>query len=132
MFSVRHGVKARHTRRFPSHRSPRTARTRRFAVRQPAKQIGTYHTNVSSWESTGRIAKTELVSPLAAALGVTVEEILGLPRVRQGPTPGGKLGQILESAARLPRSQQQKIIDMAEAYIAQYEQAHSKRKVVAH
>ena len=95
-------------------------------MRQLAKQIGTYHTNVSAWERTGRVAKTEFLAPLATALGVTVEEILGLPRSRQGPTPGGKLGQIFESASRLPRNQQQKIIDMAEAYIAQYEQGHAK------
>lgn len=99
-----------------------------LSVRQLAKQIGTYHTNVSAWERTGRIGKTEFVAPLATALGVTVEEILGLPRSRQGPTPGGKLGQIFESASRLPRSQQQKIIDMAEAYIAQYDQSHAKGK----
>jgi transcriptional regulator with XRE-family HTH domain len=101
-----------------------------LTVRQLAKLIGTYHTNVSSWERTGRVAKTEFVAPLATALGVTVEEILGLPRSRQGPTPGGKLGQIFESASRLPRSQQQKIIEMAEAYIAQYEQGHAKQTPV--
>lgn len=103
-----------------------------LTVRQLAKQIGTYHTNVSSWERSGRVAKTEFVAPLAAALGVTVEEILGLPRSRQGPTPGGKLGQVLESAAKLPRNQQQKIIDMAQAYIAQYEHGHAKEKLAAH
>lgn len=103
-----------------------------LTVRQLAKQIGTYHTNISSWERTGRVAKTEFVAPLATALGVTLEEILGLPRSRQGPAPGGKLGQVLESAAKLPRNQQQKIIDMAEAYIAQYEHAHAKEKLAAH
>lgn len=95
-----------------------------FTVRQLAKQLGTYHTNVSSWERSGRVAKTEYVAPLAAALGVTVEEILGLPRKRQGPVPGGKLGQVMEAASRLPRRQQQKIIDMAEAFILQYENEH--------
>lgn len=98
-----------------------------LTVRELARQIGTNHPNVLYWEKTGQVAKTEFVAPLAAALGVTVEEILGLPRSRQGPTPGGKLGKIFESAARLPRSQQQKIIDMAEAYIAQYEQGHAKQ-----
>ncbi len=92
-----------------------------LTVRELARQIGTNHPNVLYWEQTGRIAKTEFVVPMATALGVTVEEVLGLPKSRTGPAPGGKLGQVFEAASKLPRRQQQKIIEMAEAFIERYE-----------
>ena len=92
-----------------------------LTVRELARQIGTNHPNVLYWEQCGRIAKTEFVAPMATALGVTVEEVLGLPKSRTGPTPGGKLGQVFEAASKLPRRQQLKIVEMAEAFIERYE-----------
>jgi hypothetical protein len=32
--------------------------------------------------------------------------------------PGGKLGQVFESVSRLPRRQQQKVIEMAEGFLS--------------
>jgi len=96
-----------------------------LSVRELARQIDTHHTNVSYWERTGRIGKSEFLAPVAQALGVTVEEVLGLPRSKQGPTPGGRLGQIFEAASRLPRRQQQKIIEFVEPFVAQHSNGSS-------
>jgi len=57
--------------------------------------------------------------PLAAILGVTIEELLGLPKSRQGPPAGGKLGQLFEAASKLPRSKQDKVIALLEAFVDQ-------------
>jgi hypothetical protein len=58
---------------------------------------------------------------MARTLGVTVEELLGLPpsRKRNGAPPG-KLGRLFEAVARLPRRQQQKIIDVVEALVERH------------
>ena len=99
-----------------------------ISIRELARQLNIHHTNIVYWEKTGRVAKAELLPQLAAILGVSVEEVLGQPRLKRTSLVPGKLGQIFEAAAKLPRRQQQKIIDMAAAYIAQYEQSHAKEE----
>lgn len=88
-----------------------------LSVRELARQIGTNHPNVLYWEKTGRVAKTEFLLPMAKALGVTVEEVLGEERSRKTIIAGGKMGQLFEQASRLPRSQQQKIADVIEGVL---------------
>ena len=91
-----------------------------LTVREFARELGTYHTNVLNWEKAGRITKTEFIVPAASILGVTVEELLGLPKMRNNPIPGGKLGQAFEAAAKLPRGKQEKVIALLDAFVAQH------------
>ena len=91
-----------------------------LTVREFARELGTYHTNVLNWEKAGRITKTEFIFPAASILGVTVEELLGLPKTRNNPIPGGKLGQAFEAAAKLPRGKQEKVIALLDAFVAQH------------
>ena len=99
-----------------------------ISVRELARQLDIHHTNIVYWEKTGRVAKTELLPQLAAILGVSVEEVLGQPRPKRAPIAPGKLGQIFEAAARLPRRQQQKIIEFVEPFIRE----RSKAGAAAH
>ncbi len=97
-----------------------------LSVRELARQVGTHHTNLSYWERTGRVGKTEFVLPLAEALGVTAEEVLGRPRPRgRAVTVGGRMGQVFDAASRLPRRQQQKILDIVEPFIREQEAAEA-------
>jgi transcriptional regulator with XRE-family HTH domain len=89
-----------------------------ITTRALARQLGIHHTNIVYWEKTGRVARVELLPKLAEALGVTLEELLGQPRPRRCSTAPGKLGQLFEAASRLPRRQQQKIIEFVEPFIA--------------
>jgi len=88
--------------------------------REFARQLGTSHTNVNSWEQAGWITKSEFIVPAAAILGVTVEELLGLPKTRKNPIPGGRLGQAFAAASELPRSKQEKVIALLDAFVAQH------------
>lgn len=90
-----------------------------LTVRELARQVGTNHTTVMYWERVGKVGKTEFVLPMAKALGVTVEEVLGEPRPRKTITAGGRMGQLFEEASRLPRSKQQRIVGVVEALLAQ-------------
>ena len=85
-----------------------------LTVRELARQIGTSHSNVLYWERSGKVGKMEFFLPMAKALGVTVEEVLGEPRPRKTITAGGKMGQLFEEASKLPRKQQQRIVDVVE------------------
>lgn len=91
-----------------------------LSVRELARQIGESHTNVSYWERSGQIPRSDKLAAIAKALGVTVEQLLGEPVVRRSTTPGGKARQLFEAVSRLPRRQQQKIVEVVEALVAQH------------
>ncbi len=85
--------------------------------REFARRLETSHTNVNTWERAGWITKAEFLAPAASILGVTIEELLGLPKKRKNPIPGGKLGQAFAQAAKLPRSKQEKVIALLDAFV---------------
>jgi hypothetical protein len=56
---------------------------------------------------------------LADALNVSVKDFVGTNgKKKRGTGPAGKMRQLFEAASRLPRSQQQKIAAVLEAFIA--------------
>jgi transcriptional regulator with XRE-family HTH domain len=93
--------------------------------REFARRLETSHTNVNAWEKAGWITKAEFLVPAASILGVTLEDLLGLPKKRKNPVPGGKLGQSYVQAAKLPRSKQEKVIALLDAFTAQHSAASS-------
>jgi transcriptional regulator with XRE-family HTH domain len=94
-----------------------------LSVRELARQIGESHTNVSYWERSGQLPRSNTLIAIAKALGVSVEELLGEPKAHRVATPAGKARQVFESVSRLPRRQQQKIVEVVEALIAQHGRA---------
>jgi transcriptional regulator with XRE-family HTH domain len=89
-----------------------------ISVRQLARILAIHHTNIVYWEKSGRIAKVELLPKMAEALGVTIEELLGLPKPRRVTVPAGRLGQVFRDVSELPRNQQQRIVEVVEDMIA--------------
>jgi transcriptional regulator with XRE-family HTH domain len=88
-----------------------------LTLRELARQVGTSHSNLLYWERSGKVGKMEFLLPIAKALGVTVEEILGQPRPRKTITAGGKMGQLFEEASKMPRSQQDKVVAVLEPFV---------------
>ena len=98
----------------------RTLRERAgLSVRELARQIDESHTNVSYWERSGQIPRSDKLAPIAKALGVTVEDLLGEPRLRRAAAPSGRAGRAFEAVSRLPRRKQEKIVEVVEALVAQ-------------
>ena len=91
-----------------------------FSVRELAKQIGESHTNVSYWERSGQIPRSDVLGPMARTLGVTVEELLGEPRPRRVVSPGGRARQLFEAVSKMPRRQQEKILDILEPFVREH------------
>ena len=98
----------------------RLRETAGLSVRELARQVGESHTNLSYWERSGQIPRSDVLAPLAQALGVSVEELLGQPAPKRAMAPGGKLGQAFQEASRLPRRQQEKLADFVKLFIAQH------------
>ena len=91
-----------------------------MSLRELARQIDQQPTNVSYWERTGQLPRSDVLLPMAQALGVTVEELLGQPRPKRNGAPGGRLGQVFQEVGQLPRRQQDKIIEVVQALLAQH------------
>jgi|TARA_Y100000385_G_C12998019_1_gene595836 transcriptional regulator with XRE-family HTH domain len=89
-----------------------------LSLRELARQLDQQPTNISFWERTGKLPRAEVLIPMARALGVSVEEILGEPAPTNNRKPGGKLGEVVEDLSSLPRRQQQRILRAVEDMIA--------------
>ena len=96
-----------------------------LSLRELARQIGEEHSNVRYWEHSGNLPRSNVLVPMANALGVTVEELLGQAKPRRVVSPGGRLNQAFQRVAKLPRRQQQKIAEVVEALLAQHASGRS-------
>jgi len=88
-----------------------------LSLRELARCIGEDHSNVRYWETTGKAPRSNVLIPMAKALGVTVEELLGEPKPKRPGSYGGKLGEVFDSVSKLPRRQQQKVVEFVEAFV---------------
>lgn len=91
-----------------------------LTLRELARQIGEDHSNVGYWERSGKIPRSDVLAPIAKALGVTVEELLGEPKPRRAKPAGGHLGQLFDAASKLPRRQQQKIVELLQPFVREH------------
>jgi transcriptional regulator with XRE-family HTH domain len=90
-----------------------------LSVRELARQISEHHTNVLYWETSGNFPRSNVLVPMAKALGVTVEELLGQPKPSRVTSPGGRARQLFEAVSKLPRRQQDKVLDILEPFVRQ-------------
>jgi transcriptional regulator with XRE-family HTH domain len=92
-----------------------------------AQKAGVTQRVIAYWEREAVSLRADQINALATALNVTADELLGVapPKPRRQPAKG-KLHQVFESAAKLPRRQQQKIAEVVEALVAQHANGNSK------
>jgi transcriptional regulator with XRE-family HTH domain len=90
-----------------------------ISQRELARLIEQDSSNVSFWERSGKVPRSDLLVPIAKALGVTVPDLLGEPSSSRIAAPGGKLGSAFQQALRLPRRQQEKLAEFVRVFIAQ-------------
>jgi transcriptional regulator with XRE-family HTH domain len=90
-----------------------------LSQRELARQIDERQSNVSFWERTGAHPRSDKLALIAQALGISVEELLGQDKPRRAAAPGGKVRSVFSQVQRLPRRQQDKIVEVVEALLAQ-------------
>jgi transcriptional regulator with XRE-family HTH domain len=90
-----------------------------LSLRELARQLGEHPSNVSYWETSAQPPRADLLPRIAIILGVTIEEILGQPAPRRSAALGGKAKQAFEAVAKLPRRQQEHILKVVNALVAQ-------------
>lgn len=89
-----------------------------MTLRELARQIGETPSNVSFWERTGTLPRSNVLAPIAQALGVSVEDLLGDSIRQSASVPGSRVRRMFEQVQRLPRRQQDKICELLEPYLA--------------
>lgn len=98
-----------------------------LSQQQLADKINVNQQTVAYWERRSISVRSEHISALADALGVSVDQLLGKAHLQvRGGGPVGKVRQVFESVSRLPRRQQQKIVEVVEALVNQHGNGHSK------
>ena len=85
-----------------------------------ARLIGEPQANIAYWERSKKPPRSDVLLKLASVLGVSVEAILngnGSFKRRGGPT--GKLQKIFNEVSKLPKRQQEKVIEFVFAFVKQ-------------
>ena len=85
---------------------------------QLVARVGVTQPVVAYWEREPVAQRIEQLASLADALNVSVDYLAGCPTKPPIPKgPPGKLRQAFEKAQKLPRSQQQRILKVVEAFV---------------
>jgi len=94
---------------------------------QLAQRLGTTQKRVDYYERRAVNPTLDVVQKVAEALEVSPAQLVGDDGAplkasrRAGPT--GKVQKVFEDVARLPRRQQEKIVEFVSAFVSQYEQS---------
>lgn len=88
-----------------------------------ASAISETQQNVAYWEQSEYPPRADVLPKLAKALGVRVEDVIDIDTTSPARRPGpvGRAQKAFEQVARLPRRQQDKIIEIVEAFVAQHD-----------
>jgi transcriptional regulator with XRE-family HTH domain len=95
-----------------------------LSQRQLAQRLGVHHSNIGFWESGATPPRSDVLPAMADALGVRVEELLGREVKRKMvAAPNGRARLAFNAVSKLPKRQQQKIVEVVEALVAQHSKA---------
>jgi transcriptional regulator with XRE-family HTH domain len=93
-----------------------------------ARKVGISQSNYAYWERRPVALRPEQVEQLATILQVSTDYLFGhAPPTTRRSGSTGKIKITLDAVARLPRRQQQKILDVVNAFVAQY--ANEQRQI---
>jgi len=89
-----------------------------------ARYVGVPQANIAFWE------RSEKPPKLAEALGVSVEDLLNVDvgktaarkATKSNGRSAGKVREVFDRVSKLPRRQQEHIVNWVSAYVSQYEQ----------
>lgn len=96
-----------------------------------AKALGVPQSNIAFWERTDKPPRSDLLPKMAQILGVSVEDLLDTSQtitIRRQSGPTGKVRELFERVAKLPRRQQEKIVEFVLPFVSHYEQHQHKEQ----
>jgi len=91
-----------------------------LSQKQIAEEMGVTQQVVAAWERKTKSIRTDTLIRLAEVLKTSPDELLGIKKKVRQPSPKGRLNQVFEAASKLPRRQQQKIVELLEPFVASH------------
>jgi len=96
-----------------------------------ARYVGVPQANIAFWERSEKPPRSDVLPKMAQALGVTVEDLLIIAdekplkrkAAKSNARPAGKVREVFDRVSKLPRRQQEHIVNWVSAYVSQYEQS---------
>jgi len=98
-----------------------------------AKLLGVPQSNIAFWERSEKPPRSDVLPQMARALGVRIEDLLHPSNGAAAPKKGGPKGKVrklFEEVSRLPRRQQEKVVEFVSAFVTQYEQKNESQKIL--
>ncbi|MGI9166765.1 MAG: helix-turn-helix domain-containing protein [Pyrinomonadaceae bacterium] len=94
-----------------------------------ARYVGISQANIA-WERSEKPPRSDVLPKMAEALGVSVEDLLNVETgktasrkaAKSNGRPAGKVREVFDRVSKLPRRQQEHIVNWVSAYVSQYEQ----------
>lgn len=87
--------------------------------KQLAEKLDVPLSNITFWERSDKPPRAEMLPKMAQAFGVSVDALLKLQPVKPKKTVAkGRLQEVFEEVSKLPRRQQQKVVEMAEGFLS--------------
>lgn len=86
---------------------------------QLADRVGVTQSNISFWEQWDKPPRGEVLPKLAEVLGVSMDELLNFKAPRPKAGPKGKVLEAFEAVSKLPRRQQEHVLKVVNALVAQ-------------
>ncbi|MGH9931726.1 MAG: helix-turn-helix domain-containing protein [Pyrinomonadaceae bacterium] len=95
-----------------------------------ARYVGISQANIAFWERSEKPPRSDVLPKMAEALGVSVEHLLivdaektaSRKAIKSNGRPAGKVREIFDRVTKLPRRQQEHIVNWVSAYVSHYEQ----------
>jgi transcriptional regulator with XRE-family HTH domain len=96
-----------------------------------ARYVGVPQANIAFWERSEKPPRSEVLPKMAEALGVSVEELLIVgdqkpvrrKALKTNGRPAGKVREVFDRVSKLPRRQQEHIVNWISAYVSHYERS---------
>jgi len=89
-----------------------------FSQAEIAKELGITQSAFAAWERTPVALKPEQLRTLADVLNTSIEELIGTKGgLKRYGGPTGKARRLFEQVSKLPRSQQQHVLTVVEAFV---------------
>jgi transcriptional regulator with XRE-family HTH domain len=83
-----------------------------------AKRLGVTQQVVAAWERRNVALRAEQIRTLADTLGTSADYLIGIAANWKGTQgPSGKVRHVFEQVSKLPRRQQQKVVEFVEAFV---------------
>lgn len=103
----------------------RLRETAGLSQRQLAEKLDVPISNITFWERSEKPPRAEMLPRMAEAFGVSVDTLLRVEPIKpKKAIAKGRLQQVFEEVSKLPRRQQQKVVEMAEGFLSLQRNGH--------